>query len=103
MRGKIKIVRANQFTLEKPYHGFVPFWRGLKEPEHISHLKSVMSGDAARSSGLMGKMGRGPYWIGKGLATTAQLMNVAEQNGDKSLANTAENLIKKRFESWFKR
>ena len=101
VRGKIKLLHANQFTLEKPYHGFVPFWGGLKKQEHLNQLKSVLSGDKARASGLIGKMGRGPYWIGKGLAATAQLMNVAEQNGDQNLAAHTENLIKQRLQSWF--
>ena len=78
VRGRIRLVPGNSFTLERTYNGFVPMWPGLEDAAGKESVGSLLVGDLAKSSQLFGKMGRGTYWIGKGLGAVAQLMSVAE-------------------------
>ena len=42
----------------------------------------MLVGDRAKADQLFMKLGRGTYWIGKGLGATAQLLSVAEAHGN---------------------
>jgi len=68
VRGRIRMVPGNSFTLERNHHGFVPLWAGLEDPASKESVGSLLVGDLAKAPQLFGKMGRGTYWIGKGLA-----------------------------------
>jgi len=82
VRGRIRLVPGNSFTLERTYNGFVPMWAGLQDPAAKESVASLLVGDRAKAPQLFGKMGRGTYWVGKGLGGTAQLMSVAEAEGN---------------------
>jgi len=101
VRGRIRLVPGNSFTLERVYHGFVPMWGGLEDPASKESLASLLVGDRAKAGQLFGKMGRGTYWIGKGLGATAQLLSVAEAEGKTEMRDELLEQLKKRFESWF--
>ncbi len=101
VRGRIRLVPGNSFTLEQTYAGFVPMWGGLQDPANKESVDSLLVGDRAKAPQLFGKMGRGTYWIGKGLGATAQLMSVAEAAGDTKMRDDLLELLKSRLESWF--
>jgi endoglucanase Acf2 len=101
VRGRIRLVPGNSFTLERTYHGFVPMWAGLEDPAAKDSVGSLLVGDLAKAPQLFGKMGRGTYWVGKGLGATAQLMSVAEAEGKTKMRDDLLELLKKRLESWF--
>ena len=101
VRGRIRLVPGNSFTLERMHHGFVPVWPGLEDPASKESVGSLLVGDMAKSSQLFGKMGRGTYWIGKGLGATAQLMSVAEAEGKTKMRDDLLAQLKDRLESWF--
>ena len=101
VRGRIRLVAGNSFTLERVYHGFVPWWGGLEDPAHKSSVGSILVGDNAKSDQLFSKMGRGTYSIGKGLGAVAQLMGVAEGEGRASMRDDLLKLLKERLEFWF--
>jgi endoglucanase Acf2 len=101
VRGRIRLVPGNSFTLEHTYNGFVPMWGGLEDPANRESVASLMVGDQAKAPQLFGKMGRGTYWVGKGLGATAQLMSVAEAEGNTKMRDDLLELLKSRFESWF--
>ena len=101
VRGRIRLVPGNSFTLEHTYNGFVPMWGGLEEAANRESVASLMVGDQAKAPQLFGKMGRGTYWVGKGLGATAQLMSVAEAEGNTKMRDNLLELLKSRFESWF--
>jgi endoglucanase Acf2 len=101
VRGRIRLVPGNSFTLERTYHGFVPQWAGLQDPAAKESVASLLVGDRAKAPQLFGKMGRGTYWVGKGLGATAQLMSVAEAEGNSKLSDELLERLKDRLESWF--
>jgi endoglucanase Acf2 len=101
VRGRIRLVPGNSFTLERSYQGFVPMWAGLEDAAAKESVESLLVGDLAKAPQLFGKMGRGTYWVGKGLGATAQLMSVAEAEGKTKMRDDLLELLKKRFESWF--
>jgi endoglucanase Acf2 len=101
VRGRIRLVPGNSFTLERAYTGFVPMWAGLEDPAAKDNVASLLVGDLAKAPQLFGKMGRGTYWVGKGLGATAQLMSVAEAEGKTKMRDDLLEQLKKRLESWF--
>jgi endoglucanase Acf2 len=100
VRGRIRLVAGNSFTLERVYQSFVPWWGGLEDPAHKASVGSILVGDLAKSDQLFSKMGRGTYSIGKGLGAVAQLMGVAEGEGRASMRDDLLKLLKGRLESW---
>jgi endoglucanase Acf2 len=101
VRGKIRLIRGNGFTLNRTYHGTLPFWAGLEAPADRSSVDGLLVGDLARSEQLFLRQGRGTYWIGKGVGAVAQLMSVAEAEGKTSMRDDLLNQLKARLESWF--
>ena len=101
VRGRIRLVPGNSFTLERTYNGFVPMWAGLQDPASKDSVGSLLVGDMAKAPQLFSKMGRGTYYIGKGLGATAQLMSVAEVEGKTKMRDQLLEQLKNRLESWF--
>jgi endoglucanase Acf2 len=101
VRGRIRLVPGNSFTLERTYHAFVPVWAGLEDAASKDSVDSLLVGDRAKAPQLFGRMGRGTYWVGKGLGATAQLMSVAEAQGNTRLRDELLAQLKGRMESWF--
>ena len=103
VRGAIAVIDANRFETAYDYHGIVPFWSGLQDAGDRNKLASIMEGDAARARGLYSsQLGNGTYWYGKALAANAQLMCVAEQEGDIAMRDTLLQSLKQHLEAWFK-
>lgn len=101
VRGTIRLVPGNEFSLERTYHGFVPGWPGLENPASRASVNSLLVGDLAKAPQLFGRMGRGTYWVGKGLGGTAQLLSVAEAQGNTGMRDELLAQLKSRMESWF--
>ncbi len=100
VRGRIRLVAGNSFTLERSYHGIVPMWGPLEDASNAAGVESLLVGDLAKSDQLFGRMGRGTYWIGKGLGATAQLMSVAEAQGKLAMRDQLLAKLKNRLEGW---
>jgi endoglucanase Acf2 len=101
VRGRIRLVPVNSFTLERTYNGFVPMWGSLQDPANKDNVGSLLVGDLAKAPQLFSLMGRGTYYIGKGLGATAKLMNVAEVEGKTKMRDQMLEQLKSRMESWF--
>lgn len=101
VRGRIRLVPGNSFTVERPFHGVIPAWGALQDPASKKDVASLMVGDLAKSDQLFTKMGRGTYWVGKGLGAVAQLMSVAEAEGQTKTRDKLLETLQDRFESWF--
>lgn len=101
VRGPIRLISGNNFSVERKYPGFVPLWPGLEDAADKESVESLLVGDLAKSDRLFMKQGRGTYWIGKGLGAVAQLMNVAEAEGQTKTRDELLDLLKKRMETWF--
>ncbi len=98
LRGRIRLLAGTGFKTSASYHGFVPWWPGVKDSARLSELRDLMKTDLRKARPMMLEIGIGPYWQGKGLQRIAQLMNVVEQQGD---LEGRDQLLKGRIESWF--
>jgi len=101
VRGRIRLITGNSFTVERPFYGVAPAWGALQDPASKESVASLMVGDLAKSGQLFTKMGRGTYAVGKGLGAVAQLISVAEAEGDLKTRDKLLETLKDRFESWF--
>jgi endoglucanase Acf2 len=101
VRGPIAIASGHTFRTELRVNGLMPMWPGLLNKEPAQTLSELLVGDRRRANSLFGKMGNGTYWTGKALGAVAQLMAIAEQQGDESTAAELEKVLKQRLESWF--
>ena len=101
VRGPIRLIRGNEFSVAHRYHGFVPGWGGLENADNQAGVDSLLVGDLAKSDQLFRQQGRGTYWYGKGLGAVAQLMNIAEAHGDERKRDELLKQLKKRLEYWF--
>ncbi len=101
VRGRIRLIEGNSFTVERPFYGVLPAWGPLQDPASKDAVASLLVGDEAKSGQLFTRMGRGTYWVGKGLGATAQLMSVAEAEGDLKKRDKLLETLKERLESWF--
>jgi endoglucanase Acf2 len=108
VRGRIRLVPGNSFTLERTYNGFVPMWAGLEDAASKESVGSLLVGDLAKSEQLFHRpelaaegKGRGTYYVGKGLGAAAQLLSVAEAEGKTKMRDDLLAQLKKRLESWF--
>lgn len=101
VRGPIAIASGHTFRTELRVNGLMPMWPALLNKPSAQTLNELLVGDRRRANSLFGKMGNGTYWTGKALGAVAQLMTIAEQQGDDSTAAQMEKVLKQRLESWF--
>lgn len=101
VRGEIRLAAARGFTLERRYHGFTPHWGAVEDIVARDSVESLLVGDRAKADQLFMKLGRGTYWIGKGLGATAQLLSVAEAQGKIEVRDELLDKLERRLESWF--
>ena len=101
VRGQIRLIKANQFTTERVYHGFVPSWGPLEDPANKAAVDSLLTGDVAKSDQLFTRKGHGTYWIGKGLGALTQLISIAEASGRTKDRDALLQQLKDRQESWY--
>ncbi|MCC7200859.1 MAG: glycoside hydrolase [Gammaproteobacteria bacterium] len=101
VRGPIRLVAGNGFSIERTYRGTLPSWSGLQDPANAASVNSLLVGDVVKANQLFTKMGRGTYWYGKGLGAVAQLMSIAEAQGQPGKRDELLKLLKARFETWF--
>ena len=101
VRGELRLAAAREFTVERLFHGFTPHWGAVENFSGRQSVESLMIGDRAKADQLYMKLGRGTYWIGKGLGAMAQLLSVAEAHGDLVMRDELLGKLKRRLESWF--
>jgi endoglucanase Acf2 len=102
VRGPIRLIKSNNFAVEHVYHGIVPVWGGLEAAASKESVDSILVGDLAKADQLFRKMlGRGTYSIGKALGAVAQLMSIAEAEGETRKRDNLLEMLKERMESWF--
>jgi len=101
VRGPIAVVSGNEFRTELRVNGLMPMWPALQGAQKKEALNELLVGDRRRANSLFGKMGNGTYWTGKALGAVAQLMAIAEQQGQEASALELEKILKQRMESWF--
>jgi endoglucanase Acf2 len=101
VRGKLKLLAASEFKTTTRYTGFVPYWPGVTQSPRLDELNDVMSTDLGNARRMMLEIGQGPYWQGKGLLRLVKMLDVFEQQGDKTGSEKILTLLKARVEEWF--
>jgi endoglucanase Acf2 len=107
IRGKIHLLAASQFKIERTYHGILPHWPGLKDGPGASELSELLKVDFRKRRELIPiKENKDDwrvsvYWQGKGLTRATGLAAVAEQQGDLAMRDQLLQLVKERMEWWF--
>jgi endoglucanase Acf2 len=101
VRGPIRLIAANEFTLTRTFNGLLPRWGAVTDPTAKSQVEALLSGDVAKADQLFMKQGHGTYWIGKGLGGVSQLAGVAEAHGRLAQRDELLNNLKSRLELWF--
>jgi len=101
IRGPLMLVAANRFQTRYRYSGVMPFWPGLADTAAAAKLNEFIAADTQfGADSLLGN--RGTCWEGKGLNRAAQVMSIAEQQGDLTRRDAILAAMKKRVELWFK-
>ena len=107
IRGKIRLLAANQFKIERTYHGVLPHWPGLNEGSGASEINDLLKIDLRKRRTLIpireniDNWRVSAYWQGKGLTRTTQLAAVAEQQGNTDAREQLLTLVKERMQWWF--
>jgi endoglucanase Acf2 len=107
IRGKIHLLAASQFKIERTYHGVLPHWPGIKEGSGANELNDLLKIDVRKRRELIPIRENkddwrvSAYWQGKGLTRATQLAAVAEQQGDLATRDQVLALVKDRMEWWF--
>ena len=107
IRGKIRLLAASQFKIERTYSGVLPHWPGIKEGPGATELNDLLKVDLRKRRELIpGRENKDnwrvtAYWQGKGLTRATQLAAVAEQQGDLGARDQLLTLARERMEWWF--
>lgn len=101
VRGAVRVIAANAFTLQRTFHGLLPRFGALTDAANRSQVDALLTGDVAKSDQLFMKQGHGTYWIGKGLGGVTQLLGVAEAEGHTKQRDELLSTLKSRLETWF--
>jgi endoglucanase Acf2 len=107
IRGKIRLLAANEFKTTLTYQGIVPHWPGLKEGSGFAEFNDLLKTDIRKRRELIpGRENNDNwrtsiYWQGKGLSRTSLLAAVAEQQGDLDGRDQLLKLAKERMEFFF--
>jgi endoglucanase Acf2 len=102
VRGPLRVIAGNDFTIEFTYHGIVPMWAGLESSEHRDALAPLIARDTEQAADLFTQQpGDGTYWYGKAIGASAQLLCVAEAEGDSTAGEQLLQGLKSRLEFWF--
>ncbi len=101
VRGPIRLIAANAFTLTRTFNGILPRWSAITDPTARAQVDAYLNGDVAKADQLFMKQGHGTYWIGKGLGAIAQLAGVAEAEGRLPQRDELIGTLKRRLETWF--
>ncbi len=101
VRGPIRIIAANTFTLKRTFNGLLPRWGAVTDPGVRAQVEGLLGGDVAKSDQVFMKQGHGTYWIGKGLGAISQLAGIAEAQGRLAQRDELLSALKSRLENWF--
>ena len=107
IRGKIRLLAASQFKIERIYSGVLPHWPGIKDGPAATELNDLLKVDLRKRRELIPARENKDnwrvtaYWQGKGLTRATQLAAVAEQQGDLAARDQLLTLVRDRMEWWF--
>ena len=101
VRGRIRLIEGNGFTIEHVFHGIVPRWPGLV-PEDHARLAPLLAADGASLAATAALPGEGPYWTGKSLGANAQLLEIATAEQEPALAAEFLKRLELRMQAWFR-
>jgi endoglucanase Acf2 len=95
IRGTMKTVAGTSFQVRYTYYGILPNLPDKGTYDRAT-LSSLVSADAGMTIG-----GGDTYGVGKALGKTACFLPIAEQMGNTTAANNAQNQLKNCLQNWF--
>jgi endoglucanase Acf2 len=102
VRGRLKLVAGTSFQTQYTYTGLLPKWPALPAGPAAAQLQKFLDRDTEFGpDDLLNSRPGGTYWEGKGLNRAAQVMAIAEQQGDTARRDALLAALKKRLETWF--
>ncbi|HVK56312.1 MAG TPA: glycosyl hydrolase [Burkholderiales bacterium] len=100
IRGKLKLVSGKEFQTRYTYPGILPFWPKLSDAMQSARLAGYLDHDVQNAENLINVGSGSSYWQGKGLGRVAQLLSIAEQQGDMAKRDALLKLMKATMEAW---
>jgi hypothetical protein len=101
VRGPIRVIASNTFTLTRTFSGLLPRWGAVTDPAMRTQVQALLNADVTTADQLFMQQGHGTYWIGKELGGIAQLAGIAEAQGRLSQRDELLGYLKNRLERWF--
>lgn len=98
-RGKMRLARGNDFTIDYLVHGMLPFFP-LPYDTLAGYDVELMRTLCAEYA-LAGSFGADTYWGGKGLTQMAHYMTTAAQMGDTATFELAKSRLKEVLADWY--
>ena len=101
VRGRIKLLAADDFSTTLTYHGFVPQWPTLPAADGGARTDTLLGGDVAKMHFAFGVQGNGTYWMGKGLGRAAQLLAIASAQHRGGDAQALQRMLEAHMQQFF--
>ncbi len=107
IRGKIRLLAASGFKIERTFHGILPHWPGVQQVPGVAEVNDLLKVDLRKRRELIPIRENkddwrvSAYWQGKGLTRATQLAAVAEQQGNLDARDQLLAMVKDRMEWWF--
>jgi endoglucanase Acf2 len=101
VRGPIRLVKTNDFTVRDTYHGILPRWPDLADKANQTQVQQLLQGELARARSRFREYEQGAYWMGKSVAAIAQVANVADAAATGELSAQLMGAVKKQLELGF--
>ncbi len=95
LRGTMKLVEGNAFTVTLPFNGILPCLPGRGSYD-AGTLKSLLNADRNQAF-----LSAATYSHGKELSKMANLVPIASQAGDTAAFNSLKHLVRGDLEDWF--
>jgi endoglucanase Acf2 len=101
-RGPIRLLTGNDFEIQQKYHGFVPYWPAVRDPEAVKSIGEALAQDSRTSPGRKRPgAAEGATETGRTLSALAQLMDVADAQGDGTTRDALLRQIEATMQDWF--
>ena len=98
-RGTMRIAQGNDFTIDYPVHGMLPFFP--VPYDSLSGYDPNLMRSLCAEYAVAGSFGADTYWGGKGLTQMAHYMTTAYQMGDTATFELAKSRLRAILIDWY--
>ena len=98
-RGEMRLAKGNNFTIDYPVHGMLPFFP--VPYDSLSGYNPKLMRTLCAEYAQAGSFGADTYWGGKGLTQMAHYMTTAYQLGDTATFELAKSRLRATLIDWY--